>query len=82
MSADHHDRAGPARLAAENGTARDEDHLEPSGDVTAILVENDTPSGRLANATSVPTAADFDTIENREINGGGPPATTQISQPR
>ena len=72
MSTDHHDRDVPARLAAENGTARDEGHLEPSGEATAILAGNDAPSGRLPNATSVPTAADFDTIENRKINEGRP----------
>ena len=71
MSADHPDRAEPAWIAAENGTARDADHLESSGGLTAVLAGNDAPSGRLPDATSVPAAGDVDTIENGEVDEGG-----------
>ncbi len=73
MSADHRDRAGPARIVAENGAARDADHLDYSADLTAVLARNDAPFGPLPDATSVPTAADVDTIENEEAAKGGAP---------
>ncbi len=71
MSADHRDRAEPAWIAAENGAARDADHLDSSGGLTAVLVGNPTPSGRLLDATPVPTAADVDAIENKEVDERG-----------
>ncbi len=71
MSADHHDRAEPARIAAENGAARDANHLESSGDLNAVLMGNDAPSGRLPDTTSVPAAGDVDAIENGEVDSGG-----------
>ncbi len=70
MSADHPDRAEPAWISAENGTARDADHLESSGGLTAVLAVNAAPSGRLPDATSVPTAADVGAIENGAIAEG------------
>ena len=68
MSADHRDRAELARIAAENGAARDADHLESSGGLTAVLAKNAAPSGRLLDATPVPTVADVGAIENGEVD--------------
>jgi hypothetical protein len=70
LSADHLDRAGPSTIAAENGATHDEDHLESLGDLTAVLARKMAPCGRLSDATSVPTAADVDTVENEEVVDG------------
>ncbi len=71
MSADLRDRTGPTTIAAENGAARDANHLESSGDLNAVLKGNDAPCGRLPDATSVPAAGDVDTIENGEVDERG-----------
>ena len=71
MSADHRDRAELARIAAENGAARDADNLESSGGLTAVLAGNAAPFGRLPDATPVPTAADVGAIENGEVDERG-----------
>ena len=46
MSSDHHDGAGPARIAVENGIARDEGRLKPPGDVTAMSGTGYRANGR------------------------------------
>ena len=46
MSSDHHDGAGPARIAVENGIARDEGRLKPPGDVTAMSGTGYRTNGR------------------------------------
>ncbi len=73
MSSDHRDRAGPSTIAAENGATGDEDHLESSGDVTAVLARKMASSGRLPTELSVPTTADVGAIERilRQRHGIG-----------
>jgi len=68
LSADHRDRAGPSTIAAENGAARDADHLESSGGLTAVPAGHEVTSGRLPDATSVPVAADVGAIENGAVD--------------